>query len=255
MINKINLILSVIVIFTLLSFTTFAQKNWQTLPGSATDIGAGADGSIWITGTNNNEEGGAIYKWDEKNWKWTNRGGVALNISVDSEGIPWIVNIKNEIFRLKGSSWQKLPGLAKDIGVGADGSVWIIGSGDAGKDASVYKWNESDWEWVKMSGEGARIAVDPEGKPWLVNNNGNIYRKKGTTWQQLPGLGTDISIGADGSIWIIGEDAEEVEKPIYKWDEKNWKWSQVNGTAVRITVDTKGIPYVVNAKNMILFRR
>jgi hypothetical protein len=139
------------------------------MPGSARDIGASPDGSVWIVGS-----GKTIYQWNESAFDWNARSGSADVITVDSSGTPWVVNESNEIFKRQGGNWREMPGQAIDIGAGADGSVWIIGDNE-----SIYQWNESAFDWQQVSGSGRRIDVAADGTPWIVNDNNDIFRGRG----------------------------------------------------------------------------
>jgi len=59
-----------------------------------------------------------------------------------------------------------------------------------------------------MTGAAVRIAVGPNGVPWVVNNGGLVFHgtANGQGWTQINGniLGSDISVGYDGTVWIIG---------------------------------------------------
>ena len=72
-------------------------SSWEQLPETAKDIGIGANGSVWIIGTNPVIGGYGIYRWDGENWKGIDGG--AEQISVDRNGIPWVVNSSNYIYR------------------------------------------------------------------------------------------------------------------------------------------------------------
>ena len=154
-------------------FLVTISGSWAGLPGLATDIGVGADGSVWITGTNSVQGGFGIYTWNGKGWSAVEGG--AVNVAVDPKGVPWVVNEMGDIFRREGNDWQRLPGLATDIGVGADGSVWITGTNPVQGGFGIYTWNGEGWSAVE--GGAVRVAVDPKGMPWAVNANGNIYER------------------------------------------------------------------------------
>jgi hypothetical protein len=79
---------------------SFAQsgETWHQLPGSAKDIGVGADGTVWIIGTDPSgtaDDFGA-HKWTGKEWRGVEGGGV--QISADKTGKPWMVNAMGNIF-------------------------------------------------------------------------------------------------------------------------------------------------------------
>lgn len=210
--------------------------NWQELPGRATDIGAGADGSVWIIGDNESP-----YKWNDQAYAWEQAGGKAARIAVMDDGTPVIVNANNEVFRLRGQNWQKLPGRAKDIGAGADGSIWIIG-----QNGSTYSWNEDGYAWEQAGGTAEKISVLPDGTPVVVNAKEEVFRLRGQNWQQLPGRATDIAAGADGSIWIIGENGSP-----YRWNDAGYAWEQKQGKGVMLAVAGPGIPLLVNGQREV----
>ena len=238
---------------TCMLFAVAFGQEWQKLPGKGTDIGAGADGSLWVIGTEGDPNGNSIFEFNKDDHAWVKTSsGTGINISVGPKGIPWIVNKKGEIFRRKGKNWEQIPGTARDVAVGGDGSAWMTGT-ETDKDGGgiVNKWNEGDWKWVKLTGEGVRIAVGPKGVAWLVNKKNEIYRKKKTTWQKMPGGAQDIGIGADGSVWVVGTDKQDHGSSIFKWNEADFKWEKKTGSAIRITVGPDGTAYVVNDQNEI----
>jgi Tectonin domain len=158
-------------------------NTWVHYPGRAQDIGVGADGSVWVIGTNRVGEGydGGVFKLNGKVWEPIPGGGV--RIAVGPDGLPWVVNSVNEIFRYDGSSWIELPGRGKDIGVGRsdgftgpDSSVWVIGNQPVGRtsDFGIYGFDGEDWS--QAPGGAVAISVGPNNAPWIVNSAGNIFQ-------------------------------------------------------------------------------
>jgi hypothetical protein len=141
---------------------------------------------------------------------------------------------------VRAQDWAYIPGITgQDIGVGKGGVVWATASNGA-----IYRWNGTSWETVP--GGADRIAVDPDGTAWVVNNPGQIYKYNSLSgsWDIKPGLATDIGVGADGSVWVIGRNPVPGGYDIYKWNGSNW--TMVPGGAVRIAVDPTGKAWVVN---------
>jgi hypothetical protein len=157
---------------------TVAQLNktcWNQLPGLARDIGVGANGAVWVIGTNAVSGGYGIYRWTGSNWQ--NVPGGAVRIDVAPNGTPWVVNNAGNIYQWTGSSWQQLPGLARDIGIGGttgNGVAWVIGTNGVGGGYGIYQWIGSNWQ--NVPGGAVEISVGPDGYPWVVNNAGSIYR-------------------------------------------------------------------------------
>ena len=112
------------------------------------------------------------------------------------------------------------------------------------KDVEIYQWNGSGF--TKVPGAiGVRIAVGPNGAPWMVRANGQIFRKVRDGYRRMPGTAIDIGVGGDGSAWIIGQD-----NGVYRWTGRIWEPYMAEGVA--ISVDEDGDPWIVNASGQIL---
>lgn len=216
------------------SFTSAEiQPDWQRLEGGASDIGIGADGSVWVIGTDERPGGYGIYYWSGNEWQRVD--GAAVRIDVDPYGNPWIVNDSHQIYYWNGAGWTRLHGDARDVGVGADGTVWIAAGG------GIYRWNGYDWE--RTSGSAVRIDVDPYGTPWVIDHTDDVYELINGQWIRRPGSARDIGIGADGSVWVIGTSGGSGGHDIFRWNGN--EWIQVFGSARQISVDPFGSPWVL----------
>lgn len=142
-----------------------------------------------------------------------------------------------------------------DVSVGADGSIYAIGTDLVSPTGGfgIYKVVGNKLNKLPLCA-GVRIAVGPDGKPWVVNKSNLIYRFRDSTsaWQVMPGTATDIGIGADGSAFIIGTDdvSPSGGKSISKWDGSNWV-TMPACAGIHIAVDPHGIPYVANLSNIV----
>lgn len=97
-------------------------------------------------------------------------------------------------------AWKKIPGTARDISIGADGTAYVIGASAVAGGYEIYKWNGSSW--IHIPGGAVRVAVSPTGVPWVVSNDGGIFRLTNGAWQKRPGLAKDIAIGRDGTVYV-----------------------------------------------------
>jgi Tectonin domain len=242
---------------------TDSSVLWEQRTGRARDVGVGADGSVWVIGTNPVGTGFAgdfgIYRLNGSTWEGVDGG--AARIAVGPDGKPWVVNKDGEIFHRVLNSWVKFPGLAKDIGIGAEGSVWIIGTNRVGTagDFGIYKLVGENWS--KVEGGGVRIAVGPDGMPWVVNSVGQVFRRAGNSWTELPGRGTDIGVGkvddfvgSKTSAWLIGTDRVGTAGDFGIYELVDGNWSKVGGGAIGISVGLNGKPWVVNSAGSIFSR-
>jgi hypothetical protein len=73
-----------------------ANGTWQLMPGSAHDIGVGADGSVWITGTSPSCGGYGVSRWNGTGWDQYD--GLGFQIAVGPTGLPWLVNSPGAIY-------------------------------------------------------------------------------------------------------------------------------------------------------------
>lgn len=215
---------------------------WTLKDGAARDVGIGADGSVWVIGTNSVPGGYPI--WRRVNNAWVNVPGGAERIAVDPQGNAWVVNNTQNIFRFDGAKWITLNGSARDIGVGANGTAWIIGNTPEAGGYAIYRSTDKGATWTKVAGSALRVSVDPQGYGWVVNKTNHIFRHDGNQWNLMPGSATDIGVGADGQVWVIG-----TNNGIYRWE--NNAWVQKPGGAAQIAAGPNGNVWVVNLGNQI----
>lgn len=140
-----------------------------------------------------------------------------------------------------------------DVAAGADGSVFAIGvdvvspTGGFG----IYKLVGNTLKKVEYSA-GTRIAVTPDGKPWVVNKSNLVYRFQDSTsaWIQMPGTATDIAIGGNGAVYTIGTTPVTNGYNVMRWNGTSWT-EIPGGAGIHIAVDSKGTPWVVNKANVV----
>lgn len=152
-------------------------------------------------------------------------------------------------------TWNNvLGGGYKDLDVGANGSTYVIGNTPTPGGYTIYELRYGlFWTRFSLDGGAVSIAVSPRGVPWVVNSNGNIFRRnsRGTGWETLSGRAREIDIGADGSVYIIGAalSASGGGNEIWKWNGTGW--TRLNGGAVKIAVSPSGKPWIIdNAGNI-----
>ncbi|WP_138466148.1 hypothetical protein [Poseidonocella sp. HB161398] len=256
---------------------------WKQVPGAAQDIGIGSDDSVWITGGEEREDGFAVYRWTGLGW--AEAGGTGVEIAVTPEGQPWTVDRTGRIARCADGGWETLPGRARDIGIGADGSVWIIAAEDLAEGFNLQRWTGQGWQpdgeigfdplpdgtggvqvarglaWINEDGaspvagrHARRIAVESDGRPWVVDDQGDVHRRVHGGWLRLPHAeATDIGISAHGCVWIVGSDPRKGGYGIYRWYHGT-DWDTLDGAGRRISVLSDGLTWICNDAGDI-FRR
>ena len=165
------------------------RDGYEQLPGTARDIAIGGDGSAWIIGTDS-----AVYRWTGRTWERLEFTGIA--ISADVDGNPWVVGSGGQIFRWDRDRFITVPGTASDIG--AESSVWIIGRDGAAQEM------QSNGRFSPARGSGVRVSAGVDGRAWVVNEIGEIYRWNGGAFERMPGTATDVSVNMRGEAFVVG---------------------------------------------------
>jgi len=146
---------------------------WDRLPGAARDIAAGG-GKIFVVGNVPVPGGFSIHRWNGSGWD--RLPGGAVRIAADDTGAPWLVNDQGKVYLWAGSRFEQVPGDARDIGAGG-GEVYAIGTNAVLGGYGIYRWaGVGARPWQNIPGGAVRVAADGQGKPWVVNDGGNIYR-------------------------------------------------------------------------------
>ena len=136
-----------------------------------------------------------------------------------------------------------MPGRGKDIAVGADGSVFCIGGKATNGGHGVWKW--AGTKWGKVEGQGARrIAVDPNGNPWIVNTENEIFKRVNGAWKRVQGDASMISIGPEGSVMILGTEESKSGFEVKKLGGDG-NWHVITSGATEMSIGKGGRPYFV----------
>ncbi|WDP90395.1 MAG: hypothetical protein HUN04_12095 [Desulfobacter sp.] len=145
-------------------------RAWDELPGKASDIGIGPDGSVWVIGVDSMPGGFGIYRWNGGAWA-KNPGGGAIRIDVDHQGMPWVLNNAGSIYRWNGRAWDELPGKARDIGLGISRAL-VIGINHVYGGFGIYEWKGNDWG--NIPGGAVGVTVAGSGRPDSVLKSGSL---------------------------------------------------------------------------------
>jgi hypothetical protein len=72
-------------------------NQYVQYPGKASDIGVGANGSVWIIGTTPAFGGYGVHRL--RNNAWEQIDGAGTNIAVNPYGMPWVTNSATDIYK------------------------------------------------------------------------------------------------------------------------------------------------------------
>ncbi|MCC6537177.1 MAG: hypothetical protein IT162_06480, partial [Bryobacterales bacterium] len=152
---------------------------------------------------------------------------------------------------------RQMAGSIREITAGVDGSVWALSTTSNGaapsgvKNYTIHKWNESRRDWDNVAGEAHKIAVAPDGNPWIVTAQGGIWRRNGAAgFQQLPGGASNIAIGANGAVYVTGGAPADgyFNNQIYRWNGSSWETDP--GQAAMLSVEPLGTPWALTAAGL-----
>ncbi|MDB5103388.1 MAG: peptidase [Fibrobacteres bacterium] len=135
------------------------------------DIGIGGDGTVWAISDEAITGGGKPYRWNGSDWVLMPGGGA--RISVDGNGMAWMVDVDGKVLRWNGSSWTPMPGLAKDIGCGPEGTVFMVSKYATAQNYTTMIWNGLDW--TSVAGMASAVDIGPGGNPWVVGTDQGVY--------------------------------------------------------------------------------
>jgi peptidoglycan hydrolase-like protein with peptidoglycan-binding domain len=182
--------------------------TWQQMPGGgcARDIGASPAGigqnAVWVIGCDSGANG-TIWKFESACgcWVQASGNGWASSISVDAGGFPWVVTANGDLFRrtttyTSAGTWEKIVDgsigvLASDVGAGP-APFWTTGSYWGGHFPYITDWSNNLWALHRqpaqdglsslngyvqsIQGFGWRVAVGPDGRPWITSGQGHLMR-------------------------------------------------------------------------------
>lgn len=239
--------------------------TWQEmLSGGAIDIGVGANDDAWIVQSPADAPNmGRVFRWNGSAWISVPGLTGASRIAVAPDGGAWVCDQSGAIFTHAASdsaAWISRPGCAVDVAVGSDGSVWGAGCPQPSDgSASILKWVSPAWQDAGRLDGARRIAVGPDGAPWVIANAGAMYRRTSADaalgeWRLVPGGALDLSLGPDGIPWAIGTIATMLGYKLYVRNEDassdpsapSGQWLPVVGGATNISSGRAG-PWAVNS--------
>jgi PASTA domain len=243
---QVLVLLAVLVSGTPVQAATYVGAfSWKQLPGGdVVDISVGANGDTWIVGGGYAAgHGYLVHKWDAANHKWlTYSDGRGVRIDVAPDGTPWIVTEAGSVYRREGGAWVELPTEnAIDIAIGPLGEIWALADVGVQAGHEVIFWDGRAFQI--QNGSGKRLDVHPNGTPYVVGDDGTLWRGVPGGFEQVPGEAiNDISIGVGQHMWVTAGSKGSGGYSIRAWNGSVWELS--TGEGLSIAVHPDGLPWV-----------
>ena len=238
---------------------TIQSLGWSQLPGSASQVAAAPDGSIWVL--SDQPAGADKYIWHYAGGNWTNVGGMASQIAVAPNGTLYAINSGGGTYAYSGGSWTGLGGGATAITTVADNSIYVLTNSGSG-DRAI--WHNSAGVWTQAPGSGTAIygSIDAgshavsggtiaAGGLYIINSLGAIYYENANgSFVQLPGNASSIASTANGGTFALGYPVDPNGNALYYFDLDAPGWSSQSGAGVSISSNASAL-YVVGASGGI----
>ena len=139
----------------------------------------------------------AILRWNGSDWEEPSPEQRGRRIAVDAHGVPWVATADGSVWRRPTAlgRWERLPATAIDISAGPTATASLGGVDTPisyvylATSDGVRVWNEQP---ASSNGNGlparfghvptveaaaTRVAVGPDGVPWLLASDGSIHRQ------------------------------------------------------------------------------
>lgn len=235
----------------------FAGSTWTQIPGSATQVAASYDGSLWVLSTN--PAGADKYIWHYANGTWTNIPGLAMQLAVAPDYSLYVINAGGGTYHYAGGTWTALGGGASAISIAADGSAYVVSNGGAGT-----IWKNSGGMWTSIGGSAMTIGanwdpnsyavnggtVGPYGL-FVLNSTGSLYYTTGNgQYLKFPGSASALAPSLGGLYALGYAPGTSNGKTIYYFDYTVGTWKTEPGSGVSMSANFLAA-YVVSPSGAI----
>ncbi len=242
-----------------------AAPNFTQIVAALTPGFAGplllADGTPGIGGFNNGSDGSDLNN-QLSNGAWNVN---ALNmVTIDGlkdDALPSLLIQRNR------QTWidmhffnNRADNPAGALSIGANGDIWAAG---AKHSLSLFKYNRATATWdAKVNGVPniKKLAVDPLGGVWAINDYNGIdadtgtllhYDLNGQNLNTTDSVVRDVAVGKNGSVWAMGVDLSIFEVSGPTDGSADIKASVPTQRGTHLTVDNKGDPWVIDLNGHI----
>jgi hypothetical protein len=152
-------------------FKATKGDNWEQLPGAANWVSIGADGELWLVGSNQSP-----YRWNGSP-HWQQMTGLALQISVGDKNNIWIVGSDTGLYTWVDTYWKyiKAPVGMKQVSVSAGGTRLAA----LGTNGNIYASADKGGSWRQIPGNfDGSVSINDNYIIVTNRSNGYIYTRK-----------------------------------------------------------------------------
>ena len=239
-------------------------RNWSLIPGTAMQVAAAPDGSLWAL--SDQPAGADKYIWHYSNGSWQNIPGLATQIAVNPlSGELYAINSGGGVWDYNNGTWTAFGGGASSIA--ADSSYYVYVVSNSG-DGSIWQYSVPNGPWNRIGGTGVSVwstwdnneaATLPNGSissgpgVFILNSSGGIwYENAGgsPSFAQFPGAATAIAATTNAGLYVLSYPVSTAGQGIYYYNYFMPGWYQESGSGTDISSDGLNT-YVVGGSGAI----
>jgi hypothetical protein len=235
-----------------LSLSANAAVDWNQESARGQDIAIGHTGDQWFVG-----QDGKTYQWNGSAWQAKGGRSDFARIDVGDNGAAALSD-SGMLYVNGGKGWQSTGVRAEDVGIGG-GKIWLASARNKnGGKITLYGAfdGSTNIQWQSVKGTLERLDVDPQGRPWGIDNDGKVFVYSDNAWIEdvkAPSA-SDIGVGGDGSLYVVGADINKElgGGRVYLRDGQSGEWTAQAGRLSAISVTPDGKAFGVNSLNWVM---
>lgn len=217
-------------------------EDFQRVRGNvaARDVAIGKDGNVFISDSNSN-----LQQWRNSSESFRSFPGQFAQVAVAPNGSPWGVTVSGEVWRHDGSKWLLIRSanlVARDIAIGCNGTVIV-----ADREERLHRYIPLGNTFRPILGAradeaaptGRRVAVDPQGNPWVIRND-TVFRCEDGLCERQAMRAKEIAIGPEGTLMVVDLDGQ-----LQAFDARNNTWQRLGLSAETLAIGPDGFPWLV----------
>lgn len=217
-------------------------EDFQRVRGNvaARDVAIGKDGNVFISDTNS-----SLQQWRNSSESFRSFPGQFVQIAVAPNGAPWGVTVGGEVWRHDGSKWLFIRSanlVARDIAIGCNGTVVVVD-----RDERLHRYTPRSNSFSPILGAradeaaptGRRVAVDPQGNPWVIRAD-SVFRCEDGLCERQAIRAKEIAIGPEGTLMVVDLDGQ-----LQAFDARSNSWQRVGLSADVVAIGPDGFPWLV----------